>query len=112
MAFKSKSDGISIFDAECGVRASGSICAHIARYYPQGFEEPIIFWQFSSGEILLPDATIEQKTSESGDACHHNITGLSRPASKKIIYGVSINYCSICEDGNIRSLTPEDLELI
>jgi hypothetical protein len=98
-----------VFDRECALINSDSICTHAAQFYPQGFEEPIIFWEFDSNTTLPATATITQKDSESGDTCHYNIEGLSRKESKSIIYGVSIENCFICEDGVIRPLTAEDL---
>jgi hypothetical protein len=101
---------VSIFDGVCGVNTSGSICAHVLQFYPQKFEEPIIFWAFDSANSLPVHATIVQQNSKTGDVCHHNIQGINREESKSIIYAVLVNDCSICDNGNVRQLSLKDLE--
>jgi hypothetical protein len=91
------------------VNASGTICDHIRAFYPQRFPEPIVFWEFDSEQSLPSHATLVQKDSESGDSCHYNIQGISINESKRIIYAVPVNNCSVCDNGIIRQLTLEDL---
>src|SRR5471030_1833228 len=78
LAFKPRPDGISVIDEACGISVSRSICEHIQKFYPQKFEEPIVFWKFDSDVSLPAYATLVQQTSNSGDTCHHNVQGISK----------------------------------
>jgi hypothetical protein len=84
LAFKGSSDGsgASIILEQCGVDDSGSICAHIQRYYAGVGGEPPVFWRFDDS-ALDADCRIEQVDSERGDRCHHEVKGPSRTALNK-----------------------------
>ena len=69
-----------------------------------------MFWQFSSEEILPENVIIEQKTTDNGDVCHHNINGLKPDKAKKIFKEkFSWDSAFVCDKGEHRPLTKDDL---
>lgn len=87
---KKFSDGkLSIISKDCVISSGKSICEHIRTYY-QSFDPPM-YWEFDE-KILPTDCSIEQKTSRSGDVCHHNVLNLSHTESRNLS-----NYCKIEE---------------
>ncbi len=82
--FRIYKDGISVISKDCiESKYKNTICKHINDFYskPAGF--PIVFWCFDS-KILGDAAILENKKSDSGDACHYNIIGISNEKAKEI----------------------------
>lgn len=62
-------------------------------------------------EALLPDGhTIMQCDSSSGDKCHHDVTGISRSDSKRIVKAIQVSACMVCDDGAERAAKMSDLK--
>ena len=97
--FRNSSDGsgISVFTLVCAIGASGSGCEHARRFYPTRYVEPPIFWLINMTE--LPNCDLIQKTSSSGDACHHNLVGLSDNAARRFFKAHDVGSYFIC-NGN------------
>ncbi len=76
---------ISVFEEDCAVAASLSLCRHAEKFYPSQTTpapRPFYLWRFS--DSLLPlGSVLKQKQSESGDNCHYNISGLTKKSAKK-----------------------------
>jgi len=109
LAFKNSGDGsgISLVEKECAINASPTICGHIHRYYPNVVGEPAIFWHVPEG--ITSTCKLEQKTSSTGDICHHNMKGLSDPDARRAIKDVPLNEMMVCENGTYRPLTLSDI---
>jgi len=80
-------DDISVFEENCAVGASLTICRHVDIFYPETVPPatpPSAFylWKFSKA-ALPPGCNVTQKNSESGDVCHYNISGLTKKAAMK-----------------------------
>jgi hypothetical protein len=78
---------ISVFEENCAVVASGSICRHVEVFYPEtvpGGTPPQAFYLWRFAKTALPTGcAVNQKTSDSGDGCHYNISGLTKKAAMK-----------------------------
>jgi hypothetical protein len=88
--------GISVFDTSCACPELGGdcVCAHIARFYGDVFQEPCAYWRFDT-EILvppnpnpdrIPQPSLIKVPSTSGDECHFNIHLVSNERAKKLFY--------------------------
>jgi hypothetical protein len=115
MAFKSTGNplGASIILEHCGVDASGTICAHIDKFYPGVGGRPAVFWRFDDSQI---DAAcwIEQTDGGNNDDCHHEIKAGTKNALNNILRRYrkawKINDLSICDGENgERPLTQADI---
>ena len=120
LAFKASSGdnpGASIINMECGIEATGSICAHISKHYPGVGGDPAVFWEFDSG-LIPSQCRIEQVDSDTGDKCHHEIKGVSKTSLNRVLRDLrktwDIGQLSICDplcgspDG-FRPLKPSDV---
>lgn len=113
VAFRNSSgnSGISVFDRECAEKRSGSICQHVNRYYTPPADHTAVFWCFNTS--LLPDGVqLIQSDSSSGDDCHYNIIGLSNHNASAFFknYSSTLALFTICDDGQERILTAQDLD--
>ena len=84
-------DSISVFDERCSIEESGSVCTHIARYYPNLAGQRSVFWRFEladSFERPLPrECAVTGKT---GDVCHRNLRCFaSRQSPRKVFREVA-----------------------
>jgi len=77
----SSGGGLSVFERACAIRASKSLCEHIARHYEQVAGFPPIFWPFVTNE--LPEGWRLELDSSRGDDCHFNLMGLHDNALRK-----------------------------
>ena len=111
LSFKPSTEdkGISIFNTECGITASGSVCQHIEKYYNTLTGDPPIFWEVPT-EDIPEGCSLPQSDSESGDKCHHNIIGWGEKKSKAYIKKKAFDTYLICDPNGVRPLTKEDLE--
>ncbi len=50
-----------------------------------------------------------QKTSDTGDECHHNIVGLSDREARNALKDAPIDEMMVCENGTHRPLTISDI---
>ena len=78
---------ISVFEETCALGASGSLCRHVTIFYPEtvpaGTPPPAFYlWRFADS-ALPAGCALTQKKSDSGDDCHHNISGLTKKAAMK-----------------------------
>ena len=101
--------GISVFDSNCGIETSGSLCAHTARYYSARTGDPAIYWQIPDNDIPS-GCGIESNPSSTGDNCHRDIIGWSQKESGAYIKKLPIENCIICDPQGIRPLQKEDLD--
>ena len=87
-SFKNLNGAISIIDVECIQETSTDTCGHIEHFYKSVIcGKPFAFWvirhhdletHFGKGQF-----SIVPKTSDSGDECHRNLTGVdNKPASR------------------------------
>ncbi|HEV7398020.1 MAG TPA: hypothetical protein VGN86_16025 [Pyrinomonadaceae bacterium] len=109
LAFKNSRDGsgISVVDCDCADGVSVNICSHVERYYP-AYRTPTIFWTIR--EARLPDEfEAAEEPSNTGDACHRNLKGISANEADKIRKAITVDECSICDDGAVRDLNEDDL---
>src|SRR5215210_256921 len=112
-AFKNSSDGsgISVIDAECADLESGSVCQHIARYYPGQTDVPAFFWRIPDGTLPAPPACrAVQRDSASGDRCHFDLQGLTDRQSGRLIKNAGRGDLRLCTESGIDGeLTAEDI---
>jgi hypothetical protein len=111
LAFRPSSDGsgISVFEKGCALRASHSICEHIERFYLSITGDPPIFWEIPH-QKLPEKCQFVQTTSPTGDACHHNIVGLTEKEARDFFKTISFEDFRICtEKGMNRRLMVSDL---
>src|SRR5947207_13677169 len=101
--------GISVFDKQCAVLRSGTICGHIRTFYHRISDEPPIFWEFSNS-ILPQGTTFTEEVSDQGDECHRNISGLDKKQARDVFRGIGFQEFQMCEDGSSRRLQLEDLQ--
>lgn len=100
--------GISVFDAECAMVRSGSICAHARKYYPTVANEPPIFWQFDFS-ILPAGVTIDKTPSNTGDECHRDLKNVGKKPARRVFIEQPLTDFLICTKEGIRNLTQEDV---
>jgi hypothetical protein len=97
--FSNHQGGISIFDKECAVRQSGSICNHISKYYYSAVDSPIIYCIFSTEIVqeVLTKNKVKSKAiykisgSTTGDECHYDIENLKNSEADKLTPECRIN---------------------
>ncbi len=108
--FENSSDGsgISIVDARCAERTTGSVCDHAIRYYSGVSWNPPIFWRFEESE-LPPDRELEYAPSDTGDVCHVNVKGISDNRAKKFFKRLPQDRFFICSPAGPRQLTTADI---
>jgi hypothetical protein len=92
----SSKGGISVIDKDCILASGRNVCDHIRTFYAKSLTgSPPVYWEFD--RELLPDKChLEQKTTESGDYCHHNIHGLSDNKAGKLLKNNWENSCYKC----------------
>src|SRR4051794_13417039 len=107
LAFKKYGGGLSVIEATCAERTSGSICVHIRRFYANLTGEPPIF--FLAGEGAFPEGSeFAQTDVGNGDPCHWDVTGRSDKVMKRMRHRHFSEY-SICDNGTYRPLTHADI---
>jgi len=109
-AFQNSKDGggISIFDPDCALGRSDSICRHITKFYSAISDDPPVFWRRSIQEI--PDGSeLRAIPSDTGDDCHFDIHGLSNNKSGKFFKRNQVDSIYICEDGIPVPLTEDGM---
>lgn len=101
---------MSIFDADCALATSGSICAHIAKFYPNLTGDPAVFCMLENQDAPK-DARFDETLSDTNDKCHREIDGVSNSAVKKFYHGRrSLENFSVCiGDGSYRKLQADDV---
>lgn len=112
IAFEASDDGgVSVFDANCAERESGSICAHLQKHYvPIDIaSDPPIYWEFDQ-DILPPGCVVERTPTE--DPCHHDIR-LNKKKSKKFFKDQTkekgLEPFMICDNSGLRPLSEQDV---
>lgn len=100
--------GVSCFGKTCADESTGSVCAHINRFYRTIATAPAVFWIFDESQ-LPPGSCVKQET-EGGDACHHNVVGASGTAYRRVAPGWTVGELFICDGDGMRPLTADDLE--
>ena len=113
LAFKNSSKerggGISTFEYDCAIRASGSVCQHIKNYYPSPISgDPILYWIIPDDPIFN-DSEWKPKVSAAGDICHYNLEGLSNNKAEKFVKKQSLAAFSLCVGQTARPLRESDL---
>ena len=110
LAFKLSSEdgGASTFDRDCGIATSGTLCAHIARFYPNVGGDPAVFRIFEPSE-LPNSAHFDREKSDSGDECHHNVRGVTNNQLKKVLEDWGSEGFQICDGSGQRDLTSSDI---
>ena len=83
-AFKPSSDGsgISVFEEECAIRTSSSVCHHMQKFYRSIAGNPGAYWRFDSDSLPLGSCIVAEE-STTGDFCHRNIQKLSKNRARK-----------------------------
>ena len=104
--------GASVFDFECAIRKSQSICSHIYEFYGDVGGKPAAYWVFDLSEIQPTSGdpiTCRQRTSSSGDKCHHNIEGATNGHLRRLAEKWELNDISFCHEDGVRPLTLDDV---
>lgn len=109
-AFKNQGVGASVVCPDCGTAKSGSLCAHIARFYSGLGGEPPVFKRLPVG-ALGAGARLEHSESNTGDKhCHYDIVGLKDKALKLLLGPANdLTGYEICDNGEPRALELADL---
>jgi hypothetical protein len=69
-----------------------------------------MFWEFSSDLLAPVQPIFENEITETGDTCHYNLKGMKKkPAYKFFKKHFSYAAASICDNGNQRPLTLDDM---
>ena len=118
ISFKPSSEkfggGISVVEVPCAEASTGTVCAHLHRYYSERFNIPILFWRFDGA--VFPDHTLEAVPGPKGDPCHRNIHNVTSNKAKKHFAEDFKNHgwanFFICEgEGPARPMTQEDVPM-
>jgi len=110
LAFKkSTNGGMSVFEVECAKANSGLICDHIKAFYENVGGEPPVFYILNETE-LPTGYGIQQRTSDSGDECHHDVVSISNNRLKKAFKDLHWSAFFICDGSDYRALTQTDVE--
>src|SRR5665213_2565977 len=96
LAFKNYDGGASVVQRECVDSTSTSICEHIRKFYPNTGGDPAIFWVFPQTAIPA-GGTLVPIPSDTGDDCHHDITGLSDKQLRGFLKSSSLPDYQICD---------------
>ena len=93
----SKEDkGVSIICIDCAIKASGSICAHVANFYQSSIAgSPAVYWPLKD---LPADTEFVQTDSDTGDKCHYITRGLSKNKARNIAKAINYQDCFVCPD--------------
>ena len=82
---KSDEKGISVFNCECAIAQSGSVCQHARLYYSRLTSEPPVLWILEDSHLLNNLRTakgkaieIKQTEGKQDRWCHYEIYGGSR----------------------------------
>jgi hypothetical protein len=111
LAFRPSSNAcISVVECECAVAESGSICAHIRRFYSDQTEPPGIYWNVPPEDVPA-NCIIEETASSTGDKCHRDIHGWPAKAVRKYFIQIAIEEMLICSEDGVRHLSQSDLEV-
>ena len=70
---------------------------------------PGIFWRVPS-EDIPETCVVQQKDSETGDVCHHNIQGWPKNEVRQYFKKVPLTDFLICADGGTRPITRLEAE--
>ena len=124
----SNSDGgISVIKCSCVAERNAPICKHIRDFYQKSTTgDPPVYWKFDT-DIIPESIELKQKTTDSGDVCHFNITGISQNKARKFFKKIQLGknkdsalfaeimnqglVFKICEpDNNSRVLVQFDIE--
>ena len=111
LAFRpsSSNGGISVFDKNCAIRNSGTICDHIKRYYSRIARTPIVFWEVPDDTIPPLPCIVRQTDGENGDECHHEFFNWDYKSAENTIKDVILETLDICTNEGIRKLQTTDL---
>src|SRR6266508_4320703 len=99
----------SVVEVECAIDASGSLCAHISKYYNEQTGDPQVYWPIRDSDIPST-CRIEPETTASGDHCHRNIHGWSRNSARGTFKRLKLDDLMVCIPEGERALTKADLE--
>lgn len=89
-SFRNLNGGISIFDYECSIKSTGSVCGHLSEFYNHIVGQPAFFCRFEFNDLvndfqLANGQNIEiiQSDSDKGDKCHHDIVNFKDKLTDK-----------------------------
>ena len=114
--------GFSVIDEACvrrrvnEVHGDTVVCEHIALFYSDLTRHPCAFWAFDSAIFDPPDPNphnlvtpeLVQKTTESGDTCHHNMHNVSDNRLKREYRAAEgRGELMLCIDGNLEEFSHE-----
>ncbi len=104
---RGENNGISVFEHECAEMASGTICQHIRKFYPNVVGEPIIYWFIPSEK--LENLSLGYEPSDSGDECHRDIFGWNNKRERReYVSKLKPEYMMTCVNGYARQSRLED----
>ena len=103
--------GISVFDNNCACNpvTGDCICAHIATFYGQIFQEPCAYWTFETNLLQPPDPNpqniptpvLVNAPSATGDACHYTIHNITDSRAQRLFeQRVTDGHLRLCVDGH------------
>ena len=99
----------SVVDCECARAESGTLCAHIARYYNEQSGNPQIYWPIRDADLPVQHR-IEAERTPNGDECHRNLYGWPRNAVRRIFKSLTLEELIVCLPDAERPLINSDLE--
>ncbi len=111
LAFREASDGsgISVFDKDCALQASGTVYNHIQRFYPPPVSgEPIICWEIPVA-MIPNECQIVPVLSESGDDCHYDLRGWPKKAARSLFVSLELERFALCTPPGLSPLSRSDL---
>ena len=105
---QSTGGGMSVFDADCAIAQSGTICEHCRAYYGDLTGDPPIFCIIEDSE--LPPGTVRTPSlSSTGDECHFELIAPSKNMMKNQFKAKrSIENFFICDPSGKRVLQIDD----
>ena len=95
----STNNGISVFDEECGIKCSGSVCQHIRKYYSQVHGEPIIY-TIVPNDFFEADK-VNKTPSNTGDDCHADIMAKTKKASRDLVKKLKHEAYAVCLENDV-----------
>lgn len=101
-----------MFEKQCSIEKSGSVCAHIREFYSTIISKSpdiVIYWEFPV--TGLPEVcTFAQEDSLTGDVCHYVISGINDRIAKDML-PKNLDSITFCDANNTpRMLTLDDME--
>ena len=99
----------SVVDSRCAVDTSGSICAHIERYYDEQTGKPKVYWPIHDSDIPSTCRIVPERTLN-GDDCHRNIHGWGRNPARKAFKKLALEDLRVCVPEGERPATESDLK--